>query len=171
MEIVTAVAAGIISGILSSVIFWVFTNSIRPKLKIAENICLVPCANGRSVYCIKFVNHSRTMLINVNYVLQYVELSNDNVHSIEELPPCKEKLKVIDKHDRNDKDSKYAVRISYDIPNDKMPTDDNTRLRFTVFAEHPLSGATTCVTREYKSADIISGIFQTGDSLKFLTVK
>jgi len=69
---------GIISGVVSSLIFGVILLFVRPKIFVSERICSAN-EDGVLFYRIKVVNKTHTMLTGVKYVLYYCEDQGDSV--------------------------------------------------------------------------------------------
>ncbi len=169
IDIVVALATGVVSGVVSSVCFYYIMKNVKPKLAVSPYVCISDSVGmGDDLCYIKFVNFSRKVITRLDYVLQYVIMGGDSVHEVKEIAPCKPKLKLIDKYDPHDNDAKYAVRISYRIPSSEYPMTDNARLLFTVLAEDPSSGTTTCVKKEFKACDLVHGEHQTRESLEYV---
>ena len=135
-------------------------------------MCLSRTEQNETICAVKFANRSKKVITNLDYVLQYMVINDDSVHSVEEIKPRKLKLKIIDKYDKKDKDAKYAVRISYAIPNiEEQKQQSNVKWIFTVIAQDPASGSTTCVSQEFLAENIVWGQHQTEGSLNFLSSK
>lgn len=167
--IIISLTTGIITGIIASIVFYYMLKHIKPKLSISKYMCLIPQRQDSSIYQVKFVNESKKNITDLDYVLQHMAIGKDGVHTIKEIPPYKEKLKFISKYDKNDPDANYAVRISYDIPKEYMPTDDS-KLLFTIIAKDPDSGSTRCIIQEFKAENLVCGKHETKKSLGYLAV-
>ncbi len=167
--IIISLTTGVVTGIIASIIFYCMLKHIKPKLSISPYMCLIPQPQDSSIYQVKFVNQSKKNITDLDYVLQHMTIGKDGVHTTKEIQPYKEKLKFISKYDKNDKDANYAVRISYEIPEEYIPTN-NTKLLFTIIAKDPDSGSTTCIIQEFKEADLVRGKHQTKESLEYLAV-
>lgn len=160
---------GIVSGIVASVCFSIIMFAIRPRFKVSKQIAV---SRGElSIYKIKVVNTSRSMLTNVRYSLHYCVDYTDGTSDISEIDPKKSKLDIISRYSRSDEQASYAVRISYKIDESKYPMMDNTRLIFTILADHAYSNTTTCKKIDYKKEDLVEGIFETKKSTQILSVK
>lgn len=161
------IVSGIISGIVASVLFTVIMLLIRPRIKVSAGIAAKK-GEKTSIYKIKIVNLTHSMLTNVKYSLLYCVDYPDNNTDISEIAPCKTYLSIVDKYSRFDKHAAYAVRISYEIDENKYPLKDNTRFEFSVLADHSVSNTTTCKKKSYKAGDVTEGVFETGKSTNIL---
>ena len=77
-------------------------------------------------------------------------------------------LEFIDKYSKSDENAEYAIRFLYRIPPHIRISDG--WLEFSIRANHGFSGTSACVKRKYGSDDIVSGIFETGISMRILAV-
>ena len=117
---------------------------------------------------IKVVNRTRFIPTNVKYALNFCQSQGDGVHRVEEIPPYKSPLEFIDKYSKSDENAEYAIRFSYKIPSHIRISDG--WLEFSIHANHGFSNTSACVKKRYGSDDIISGIFETGISMKILAI-
>lgn len=161
---------GIISGIVSSVIIYLLVFQVKPKIKISENIARYTNENGDNIYKIKVINKSFFAVFNLSYSLHYCHRQPDGIIHIIEIEPLKSSLFYISQKCFFDKDNKHAVRISYNIDKDKYPLDENSYLKFTIIATHSFTNTTSYKEATYNRDDIIDGMFETGDSMKVLSV-
>lgn len=160
---------GIVSGIVASGIFFLTLLLVRPKITVSNQICY----DGESLYRIKVVNRTKAMLKNLNYTLQCYETRGDGIFYLKDIKPYREKEFYIDKYDRKDENASYAIRFSYEIPEECFLNDTN-KLVFTFLADHTYSNTSVCIKKEYfikkegGGSDIVTGIFETGLSTKIL---
>jgi hypothetical protein len=108
------------------------------------------------------------MLTNVKYTLYFYERCGDGVCNIQLLPPAKEPLVIINRYSSKDENSEYAVRLSYEI--DDSIYIQNGWLEFSIHANHGFSNTTVCERKRFETTDISTGIFETGESMRILTV-
>lgn len=168
---ISSLIIGIISGVVSSIIIYFLVFQIKPKIKISENISHDLDENDNNIYRIKIVNKSRFALFNLNYSLHYCDKQPDGIIHIVEIEPLKSSLCYISPKCNFDKDNKHAVRISYDIDESKYPLSENSYLRFAIIATHSFTNTTSYTEINYTKSNIIDGVFETGDSLKILSIK
>lgn len=167
MEWVIGIVTGIVAGIVSSLIFFCVMRCVKPKVDISENICH-ETINSQDVYKIKVVNLTKAMLVNLRYTLMYQIDNGKGVSSVVEISPIKCALTYIDAY-KDEKDYlDYAIRITYLYNSAKYPLTSNTKLVFTIFAEHPYSNRTICCKKTYFSNNVKQGKFETGISTKII---
>jgi len=160
---------GVISGIVASVVFYIFLLFVRPKIEVSDKICKEIDNGDGSLIRIKVVNKTRCILTNVKYALNFCQRQGAGVHHIKEIPPTRTPLEFIDKYAKSDENAEYAIRFSYRIPADIRISDG--WLEFSIHANHGFSNTSACVKKRYESDDIISGIFETGISMRILTIQ
>ena len=159
---------GVISGVVAAAVFYIFLFCVRPKIHVSSKICRAVEDESGALIKIKVVNRTRSMLTNVKYVLNFCQSQGDGLHRIEAIPPLKFPLGFIDKFSKSDENAEYAIRFLYKIPPHIRISDG--WLEFSIHANHGFSNTSACVKRKYGSDDIISGIFETGTSMKILAV-
>lgn len=164
VQMVQSIAAGIISGLISSCFLYVVMFQIKPKFKISEQICR---GKDDKIYRIKIVNLTHVNLIDVKYTLHAYYRSADGIADVEEVPPRKTPLEFVQAYSKGDPVCDYAVRISYDLDN-FINKDEYDFFVFTFSAKHALSGTVSFVRKEFRKEDIVCGRFQTGDSTLIL---
>ena len=157
---------GVISGIVAAAVFYTFLLFVRPKIHVSSKACRAP--EDDAIIRIKVVNKTRCMLTNVKYALNFCQNQGDGVHRIEEILPYKTRLEFIDKYSKSDEKAEYAIRLSYKIPPHVRVSDG--WLEFSIHTNHGFSNTSACVKKKYVSDDIVSGIFETGTSMKILAV-
>lgn len=160
---------GIISGLISSTCFFMILFFIKPKILVSDSICKSTNKNGETIYKVKIVNKTRSMLVDVNYSLFYKTIHSDGIDSIVEIQPYKSPLKYVSQYNKSEnKNNDYAVRITYLIKEEDFPINDNTRLVFSFMASHQTTGTTKAISKEYSKNEIKEGLFETGVSTKIL---
>lgn len=159
---------GIVSGIVASICFSIIMLSIRPHFKVSKQMAV--SRGDVSIYKIKVVNTTHSILTNVRYSLHYCVDYEDGTTDMSEIGPTKTKLDIVSKYSRFDEQASYAIRISYKIDETKYPMLDNTRMVFTILADHAYSNTTTCKKIDYTAKDLVEGIFETKKSTKILSI-
>ena len=157
---------GVISGVVAATVFYTFLLFVRPKIHVSSKACRAP--EDGAIIRIKVVNRTRCMLTSVKYELNFCQSHGDGVYRMEEIPPFRKPFEFIDKYSESDENAEYAIRFSYKIPPHIRISDG--WLEFSIHANHGFSNTSACVKRKYGSDDIISGIFETGTSMKILAV-
>ena len=163
----TELIVGIISGVVASIMVYIFLLLVRPKIYVSDKICKT-VENGQTIFRIKVVNKTRYMLTNVKYTLNYCEKSGDGVHNVKEIPPLKTPLIFIDKYSRKDVNAEYAIRFTYPAVSDIIT--EQCWLEFSIYANHGFSNTTACVKKKYDAVNISPGIFETGTSMRILAI-
>lgn len=159
-----AIAAGIVSGILSSGIIYLALFKVKPKVLISDNLCR-DYRDGK--FRVKIVNLSRANLTDVKYSLHYCRRYSDGIGDLTEIEPSKSRLEFIEAYSKEDSYADYAVRITYQLDNN-FELAESDSIIFTFYAKHAISGTATFVTKEYKATNIKCGRFETGKSTKVL---
>ncbi len=177
MDIVWNIVIGIATGVLASLLFFLLSWSIKPKLKISNKVCGVRIKNSYGTesnsykYKIKVVNLNHVPLKNVHYILEIRHILDDNNIETEPIKFSLEPTHILYKYSKKDKYSQYAFRISFtaDILN-KMNNDSDV-LVFTIFAEHSITSTGIVKVVEYKTSDILQNKhFEQGKSIKYNSV-
>lgn len=158
---------GVVSGVVSSSIFFVVMSCIKPRIKVSKLICR-SVENSKVIYRIKVVNLTRAMLTHLQYSLFFYEDDGKMVSNVFKISPAKEMLTHIDAYKGNENYSDYAIRITYEFDEDKFPLNERTKLVFTIFAQHTFSNSVACVKRVYSSQNVEMGKFETGKSTKII---
>lgn len=162
-------AAGIVSGVIASLLIYLMVYRIRPKILLSNKLCYNPKSN---VLQIKIVNKSNCCLTDVIYHLHFAHRSADGLCTIDEILPHKPRLEFFEAYSRNDKDANYAVRMSYPLQDEFNPNSDKYSrdgyFIFTCYAKHSVSGTTTFVKQEYQQKDIQCGKFEMELSTRIL---
>lgn len=161
---------GVISGVVSSIIIYILVFKVKPKIKISEKIAHDIDEDDNDLYKIKVINKSHFAVFNLSYSLHYCYKQPDGIIHIVEIEPQKSSLCYISPKRCFDKDNKHAVRISYNIDENKYPLDENSYLKFTIIATHSFTNTTSYKEANYNKDDIIGGMFETGNSLKVLSI-
>ncbi len=158
--------SSVITGIIASIVFYFILYLIKPRIKLSDVMCIDSESDKYKIMKIKVVNLSRSMLMNINYTLHYCVDYEDGLTDVTEIPPRKPPLSTFAKYTRKNTD--YAIRITYKIPNDSFPLRDNVKLVFTIQTTHPISNTSKCIAKNYRKNDIKQGTFESGRSTKFI---
>lgn len=158
--------SSVVTGIIASIVFYFVLYLIKPRIKLSDVMCIDSESDKYKIMKIKVVNLSHSMLMNINYTLHYCVDYEDGLTDVTEIPPKKPPLSTFAKYTRKNTD--YAIRITYKIPNDSFPLRDNVKLVFTIQTTHPISNTSKCVGKDYRKDDIKRGTFESGRSTKFI---
>lgn len=168
MSALLTFVSGVVSGLISSLVFFIITKSVKARLLIADNIKVEKMPNNQNLYVVKIANRSRADLINLQYCLDYCEVTYQNGPSVQmtEISPAKGKLFLIPAYNKNAKHNEYAVQISFIVDNNKFPIDNNHYLMFSITAEHSTFGTSRNATKKYYSNMVKEGEFEQGLSME-----
>lgn len=165
-DIFSSLIIGVVSGFISSFVYFMFLRALKPKIMVSPSITLLDKGSSYE-YIIKVVNKSRSDLIDVFYSFQIYTISPDNIVDTNYIEPTKKILRHIEKYKKSDNNT-YAVRFSF-TDNKKRALDDSSFLVFTIYATHAFSGRSIVIRTKYKNDQIIkNGLFETGTSVKIL---
>lgn len=157
--------AGVVSGVIASALFLFFMLIIRPRISLSDGISV----DKNGTYRIKIVNKSRCQLSNLKYVLRLCDDHGDKIVDVLTIKPAKPPLDSIPKYSKKDKNSMYAIRISYKGKGGKcIISNCNSYLEFTVSAKHAFSNTYSVVSKTYTCDDIKFGVFETGKSTNII---
>ncbi len=166
LDLLEQMISSVVTGIIASIVFYFVLYLIKPRIKLSDVMCIDSESDKYKIMKIKVVNLSHSMLMNINYTLHYCVDYEDGLTDVTEIPPKKPPLSTFAKYTRKNTD--YAIRITYKIPNDSFPLRDNVKLVFTIQTTHPISNTSKCVGKDYRKDDIKRGTFESGRSTKFI---
>lgn len=109
MDILKNFVIGIISGVVASVVCLSFMLGIKPRIVLSDDITI----DKNGIYRIKIVNKSHFRLSELRYDFRLCNDHGDGIVDVETLQPIKSRIDSIPKYSKNDKNSMYAIRISY----------------------------------------------------------
>lgn len=168
---INSLVIGIISGIVSSIIIYLLVFQVKPKIKISSKVSRTINDKGNVIYRFKIINKTKFAIFNLKYSLNYCYKQSDGIINFYEIEPSKTAVFYISPCSKKDKDDKHALRISYEINEEKYALNDDSYLCFTIVATHSFSNTSMYQEVNYYQSDIVDGVFETGDSLKVLNVK
>lgn len=144
---ISTLLIGVLSGLVSSLFYFLFMRAVKPKIKVAPSI-VVETTDKATNYYVKIVNKTRGDLIDVYYTFQIYSVSPDEIINIGNIKPMKSVLRHIDKH-RKSKNDTYAVRLSFS-DREKRTLSENSYLVFTFYATHAFSGRRMLFQTKYE---------------------
>lgn len=164
------VVIGVISSLIASVVYALFSFGIKPKIKMSDKICVTQNNNGTHTYKIKIVNKSMFQLVNVSYHLTYGISGRDDISYLTEILPKKSPITIITGNNRKNTD--YALRVTYEIKDGEFVCNSNSYFEFSIQATHPLSNSILCKKVRYYSDDIAHDCtFQTGKNTDIMDLR
>lgn len=191
LSVITGVCSAIVTGLISSAMFWYWLYRKKPKILISQNIAKFPY-DGDELYAIKIVNKTSDDLINVKFELLVATTIGtssttdraDRIHIIPKIKleeiqigrnnPIREMM-IIEKFSRDDHEAKYAQQIVTKINIEDLCHDNNQFLSFRIIATHASSGFSKNFERRYDhplngrdptNTIIKSGMFVSGESME-----
>jgi hypothetical protein len=171
-EYIIPAIIGILSSGLASLVFWYLFYNIKPKIEISEHIAYSTLSNdpAKNKHVIKFINKSKTDLTNVKLELKRMLAQNSlkgNVYAFESLRLKTCEISIVDKFDKKDKDSKYAIQVVVDDNLNQIWKPSSETLIFSVIATHSVSGSTKLFEMEFKhQTNLKKGTFVTGNTFE-----
>lgn len=178
MEYGLAIAVGILSSFLASLVFLLFLFSLKPKIKISDNIAKGRLEVEESIgYGIKIINKTRSPIMNIEahlYLVTPAKLpSGEKIRFYKEIPLKKNKLIQLGEFGSEDRIfgelySNYDwIFVTYENIEEKLQNPASF-LEFTVYATHAFSGFGKYYVKNYTKNSIIEGEFEKGNSLKVI---
>ncbi len=164
--------SGVVSGICASVLYSIAILLIRvlffaPKILISEEVLkkTETSEERTSEYLsVKVVNKSRSNAVNIDYALYYCEKHKNGVNNIIDLKTRRDKFPVLDNYCRKNTD--YATRFSFYIPENFDMSKENVELLFKIVVTQSFSNRTKCFVKRYTKNELREkGFFETGKSL------
>jgi hypothetical protein len=172
METLLSIAIGVVSSVVSSIVFLLALSSFRPNLEVSPIISRTTDREGNKCYTIKVVNKGSRSVLNVKAKLRLqtsqsvpgglivrnrgIELRASEVFEIK-------------KFNKKDFAAEYAHRfLSYEDIDDIWQDENNSYLSFRIYATDSLSNFGKVFGQEYhtKRVSLIDGSFEFGNSMK-----
>ena len=168
-DVIVALLIGIISGLVSSLCYFLFMRAVKPKIVVAPSI-VVKTTGEATNYSIKVVNKTKSDLIDIYYTFQIYSISPDGIVDTSYIEPTKPILRHIEKCSKSENDT-YAIRLSFSDEMQRTLLGDSY-LVFTIYATHAFSGGRIVLQTKYKETQLIeNGTYETGKSVKILRSK
>ena len=162
---------GIITGLVASMIFFYALYTLKPKLKISDQIAKgQDVVDGRTLYRIKVVNHTKVPVIDVRaqlHIFRGFGAGQGRIYKSREVELKQSSPIAIPQYNKKDKEANYAYRFVTYKPLDEEWRDAQEFLRFRIICNHAVSGFGQYFFRDYYvKDDIVEGNFEKGDSFK-----
>ncbi len=169
MSFLYSIIAGIVSGLLSTILVFAFWQFQKPKLEISKEIA----KNPRGEYRIKIVNKTKRYVSNVKILLQVVKRSNGtngDVFNTYDLHLPYSEIPSIDPRKNPEKSTDYAIRIV--MPKDldtHWVNDAQTSLKLILHCSNSFNTANNTFVQYYRRKNVIkNGEFECGDSMRII---
>ena len=160
---------GIVSGIISSILFLIALFFLKPRIKISDKIC-TNSEFGKPYYFIKTINKTWWTIYDIKVELSLLQASSTKggkIYKVDNIKLRRDPPFQIPRFSKKDKDAFYAVMFSTEADLDTLWTDNTHSLKVVISARHTLSGFSRIYTKEYFSKEhaIHRGKFEFGKSL------
>lgn len=171
MSIYINIILSILSGIVSSLVFYLIVFKVKPKIVISDNIALEESEGVNKIARVKVVNRSKFMLINVQYSLYLCTVNygdKKGKNEICEILPMKERIHTLSKYSCKKKNTMYgdyAIRFTYVLKPEYIPKNDD-KLIFVFTSTHSFSNISKCYVKEYSAKNLVYGDFELNESTK-----
>jgi len=163
--------AGLISGVISTLLGYIILSLSKPKIKISEKIAKLSI-NGVNEYRFKVVNLSPHYAKNIKILFDMMTIENGNdgnILSTKPIPIVRKDIAFIEPYNKNDKDAQYAVRFKINGDLEEIWKDDGySFLRLKVYCENEFNNSGKLFIKDYKKRRIAitQGDFNFGKSLE-----
>lgn len=165
-QIFFSIIAGIVSGLISSGLFFWIMSRLQPKMLISECICKGEDKNG-TFYGFKILNLTKHNIIDLRLEVQLKTPFNSNGgsnFSMEWIKLKKDYILQFPKYDPNDKNADYALIVATRDNLEELWCDPAQHLEMRIYGKHALSGIRKSFTQKYytKKNCIKAGLFNFG---------
>lgn len=165
-EILATILTGLISGVISSVLFFCMMSMLRPHLTISGDICKGVDDIG-VFYAIKILNHSKYDVIDlkIELILKTPFNSNGGLnHSMEWINLRRDKILLLPRYKKDDKHGDYALVVATRDNLEQMWTNNAQFVEVKVHGKHCFSGIRKSFDKKYytKRSTIKDGMFNFG---------
>lgn len=168
-NIMLSLLMGVISGLVSSLFYFLFMRAVKPRIEVAPSI-VVEKTEKETIYYIKIVNKTKCDLIDIYYTFSFYSISLDGIVDTSYIEATKPILRHIEKYSKSENDT-YAIRLSFSDTNKKTLLD-HSYLVFTIYATHAFSGGRIVLQTKYNNEQLVeNGTYETGKSVKVLRPK
>lgn len=170
MTIAQSLLIGIISGVISSLLFLISLFLLKPRIEISDKIC-TNSEFGNTYYFIKTINKTWWTIYDIKVELSLLQTSSTKggkIYKVDKIELRREPPFQIPRFSKKDKDAFYAVLFSTESDLDTLWTKDTHSLKVVISARHNFSGFGNIFTKEYFSKEhaIHKGKFEFGNSLQ-----
>ena len=169
MEIGIAFLIGIVSGIVSSAIFYLLLRGLRPAIEISPYIACVQ-QEDTCYYDFKIINKSKRPLTNIRAhasIAKQVYVEGGPIFQTEKIPLIRDHYFEMGGFSLKDKNADYALRFAtkFDLGSAWITNSDHVKLR--VIATDSISGFSKAFVQQYttKRNSIKTGLHKFGSEL------
>lgn len=152
MEYALTITTGVISGIAASALFlWFSFSYFKPKIEISPNLAVHKSGSHAPYIEVKFLNLTPRALNDVKVEVLKSEIRNVNGgRSLTHYELSQRDIYYVSPFDKNDKDARYAFRVTEKLDlNDIWKTDNTEFITVMVHATDAMSGFSQSFRKEY----------------------
>ncbi|RAJ28885.1 hypothetical protein [Pedobacter cryoconitis] len=169
-EILLSILTGLISGVISSLLFFWIISRMRPKMSISTAICKGVDSVG-TFYGFKILNNSKYNVLDlkIEVILKKPFNSNGGAnHSNVWIELKRDGIIQFPRYRKDDKSAGYALIVATRDNLDALWCDDAQSLEVIVHGKHSFSGISKSFTQNYytKKSCIKEGIFNFGQTFE-----
>lgn len=168
MEFIFSIVSGLISGVVASLLFYLYMRKMRPKIFICDDIALSNNEEG-PFYGFKLYNESKKYdVLDLRFELFIITPFNSHGgrnYKIDKLKLKREHIMSLSKCSKeNEKEGSFALVMTTREDLETLWNKDSQILEFHVHARHSFSGATHSFSKKFytKSTSIKQGMFTFG---------
>jgi hypothetical protein len=173
IDVFGSIVIGIVSSIISSLIWLYFFSMLRPKIEISAKIAKdINSADGKPVYIFKVINRSRRSIMNVRARLSLLKpfiVPEGQVNLATQIPLKTDDVFSLKHFDSADKNADYAFRFVTHEDLDSIWSNDEAQfIILRIYAMDSLSGLGKLFERKYmlRRDSIRKGTFVAGNSFE-----
>ena len=169
-ELLLSTFIGLVSGVVSSLIFLWALSLMRPDITISGELCKSSDAAG-PFYAFKIINNSRFHALDLKAELILNTPFNSpggSNHSCEWIHLTKDGLLQFPRYRKNDTKADYALILGTRIDLDALWNSTAQYLEVKIYAKHSFSGIYKSFNQKYytKQSSIQSGMYNFGKTFR-----
>ena len=169
-EFIMSSFTGLVSGVVSSLLFFWFISMMRPKIELSGMICTDVDPDGR-FYAFKIINKTKYNLLDLRaeMILKTPVNSNGGPNYTHRwLTIKKETYLLFPKYNLKDAKAEYALVLGTREDLSSLWTDQAQFLQVKIHLKHSFSGISKSFVKEYytKKSCVKEGMFNFGDSFE-----
>lgn len=162
MEYLLTITTGVLSGIAASALFlWFSFSYFKPKIEISPHLAVHAIESGEPYIEIKFLNLTPRALNDVKVEVLKSEIQNVNGgRALTHYELAQRDIYYVSPFDKNDKDARYAFRVTEKLDVHDIWKSDNTEfVTVMIHATDAMSGFSQSFRKEYtnKVASVKTG--------------
>lgn len=162
-----SILSGIISGVVASILFYIYMRQLRPDIKLCTHIAQFE-HNNQTYYAFKLYNNSRwfsVLELRIEVIIRTPFNSDGGTnYRIERVQLKNYKYMILPKYKKIDKSGDYALVVTTRDDLASLWNGDHQNIMFRVHGRHSFSGASKSFHQVFwqKSTSIKKGMFTFG---------